>query len=367
MIYQQALRRELTFTTGAVFLVLVTIMMTTLVIRILGFAASGSVSPQDVVVLISLAIASYLAVILTVSLFIAILLVLIRWHRDSEMVVWFSSGLSLKDLYPPILRFAFPFFIAIALLALFVWPWTNYKSTELSQRFKGRDEISMILPGQFIESVKSNRVFFIENIDEKSDEIKNVFVTDISDNKLSVAMAEKGRIQYLEDGTKQVQVENGRRYEGQPSQGNFRILDFDVYKVDVERKNPQPITPSAKELSTKELLIERTPGQLGELLWRLGLPLMAFGLVMIAIPLAYVNPRRGNYSAMLMAVFIYLIYSNFLNISQSMVSSSKYSFFVAIWPVHLVACMAAWILLRHRANYAISWWRRQLNFGKSRS
>jgi lipopolysaccharide export system permease protein len=366
MIYQQALRRELAYTTGAVFLVLVTIMMTTLVIRILGFAASGSVSPKDVVVLISLAIFGYLAIILTVSLFISVLLVLIRWHRDSEMVVWFASGLSLQAIYRPVLRFALPLVLIIAVLALFVWPWTNLKSSELSQRFKGRDEISMILPGQFIESVKSNRVFFIENIDETDSTIQNVFVTDIKGDKLSVAMAEKGHIQNLADGTKQVKVENGRRYEGQPSQGDFRILEFDTYTVDVERKAPAPITPSSKELSTKELITNSNPHHLGELLWRLGLPLMALGLTLIAVPLAYVNPRRGNYSAMLIAVFIYLIYSNFLNISQTLVSSGKQSFEFSLWPVHLGAAAVAWILLRHRSNYSLPWWKRQLNFWSSK-
>ena len=94
---------------------------------------------------------------------------------------------------------------------------------------------------------------------------------------------------------------------------------------------------------------------------------MALGLTLIAIPLAYVNPRRGNYSAMLMAVFIYLIYSNFLNISQTLVSSGKQGFEFAIWPVHLGAAVAAWILLRHRSNYALPWWKRQLRFWGSKS
>jgi lipopolysaccharide export system permease protein len=283
------------------------------------------------------------------------------------MVVWFASGLSLQAIYRPVLRFALPLILIIGFLALFVWPWTNLKSSELSQRFKGRDEISMILPGQFVESAKSNRVFFIENIDEKDSSIQNVFVTDIKGEKLSVAMAEKGRIQNLADGTKQVRVENGRRYEGQPSQGDFRILEFDTYTVDVERKAPKPITPSSKELSTKDLILDPNPHHLGELLWRLGLPLMALGLTLIAVPLAYVNPRRGNYSAMLMAVFIYLIYSNFLNISQTMVSSGKQGFEFAIWPVHLGAAVAAWLLLRHRSNYALPWWKRQLHFWGSKS
>ena len=50
---------------------------------------------------------------------------------------------------------------------------------------------------------------------------------------------------------------------------------------------------------------------------------MALGLVLIAIPLAYVNPRLGNYTAMFYAVLIYLIYSNLLNLTQNFVAQGK--------------------------------------------
>ena len=123
MIFKSALRRELSFTTGGVFLVLVTIMVTTLVIRILGYAANGTVNPEDAIVLIALATLGYLAVLLTVSLFVATLIVLVRWYKDSEMIVWFASGLSISNLIRPILQFATPLIIVIALLALFGLLW----------------------------------------------------------------------------------------------------------------------------------------------------------------------------------------------------------------------------------------------------
>ena len=125
MIFEKALRRELSLTTGGVFLVLVTIMITTLVIRILGFAANGSVNPEDALVLIALATLAYMAVLLTVSLFIAVLIVLVRWYKDSEMIVWFASGLSITNLIGPIFKFAWPLIVVIGILALIVWPWAN--------------------------------------------------------------------------------------------------------------------------------------------------------------------------------------------------------------------------------------------------
>jgi len=363
MIFERSLRKELSYTTGAVFLVLMTIMMTTLVIRILGFAASGSINPKDVVILIMLAVIGYIAVILSVSLFVATMMVLIRWHKDSEMVVWYASGLNLKRLYGPVLRFAIPWIIVIAVMALFVWPWSNAKTSEISQKFKGRDVTSMLIPVQFFESVNTSRVFFIENIDPVTNKIHNIFVADHKNARLTIAMAETGKINFLDNGIKQIQIENGKRYEGQPNKGDFKILEFDGYTVDIEKKTPTPPSYSPKESPSLALLEDPNPVAMGEILWRIGLPLMALGLVLVAVPLAYVNPRRGNYINLIYAVFTYLIYSNLLNISQTLVSDGKQSFMTAFWPIHVFAIFIAFILVRNRMNPAISWWKRQIPGG----
>ncbi len=360
MIFDQALRRELSFTTGGVFLVLVTIVITTLVIRILGFAANGAVNPEDALVLIALATISYLAVLLTVSLFIAVLIVLVRWYKDSEMIVWFASGLSIVSLIGPILRFATPLIVIIALLAVFAWPWANRETTLISQRFQQRDDVSMVTAGQFRESAKAARVFFIEELDVDNREIKNIFIADSRNQRLSIAVAETGFIENSPTGEKNVILRNGRRYDGLPTQPDFRILEFDEYETKI--RNKEFVDPPARdrERNIQELLKERSPSNLAELLWRLGLPLMALGLVFIAIPLAYVNPRLGNYTAMFYAILIYLIYSNLLNLAQSSVAQSRLDFLVAIWPIHAIALLIAFFLIRNRINPSLKWWQRQL-------
>lgn len=364
MIFEQALRRELSMTTGAVFLVLVTIMITTLVIRILGFAASGSVNPEDAIVLIALATLGYFAVLLTVSLFIAVLIVLVRWYKDSEMIVWFASGLSITNLIGPILRFAIPLILIIALLAAFVWPWANRESSVISQRFQQRDDVSMVAAGQFKESAKAERVFFIEDLDVNKGKVKNIFVADTRNQKLSVAVAATGYIENAPNGDKSVVLLKGRRYEGQPTQANFRILEFDEYETKILSKEVIKPPPRDREKNVIELIQESDPdirrANFGELLWRIGLPIMALGLVLIAIPLAYVNPRLGNYTAMFYAVLIYLMYSNLLNLSQNYVSQGRVDFFIGLWPIHVIAFGLAFVLIRNRINPSVKWWQRQL-------
>ena len=108
MIFERSLQRELAYTAGAVFMVLLTIMLTTMMIRIVGFAASGQIYPRDVLVLIGLTVIGYMAVMLIVTLFVSILFVLTRWYKDSEMVVWHASGVSLMRLIKPIGVFSTP-------------------------------------------------------------------------------------------------------------------------------------------------------------------------------------------------------------------------------------------------------------------
>ena len=373
MIFKRALRRELSFTTGGVFLVLVTIMITSLVIRILGYAANGSVNPEDALVLIALATLGYLAVLLTVSLFVATLIVLVRWYKDSEMIVWFASGISVTNLIRPILQFAIPLIVIIALLALFVWPWANRESTLISQRFQQRDDVSMVTAGQFKESAKAERVFFIEELDVDKSEVKNIFVADNKNGRLSIAVASTGFIENGEQGEKSIVLNNGRRYEGNPTEPNFRILEFKEYTTKIRSKDAMAPTPRDREKTITELLNDPNPSAVNqnraELLWRIGLPLMALGLVLIAIPLAYVNPRLGSYTAMFYAVLIYLIYSNLLNLTQNFVAQGKVNVFVGVWPIHLLALLIAAILIRNRINPSIKWWRRQLpsGFGKNKS
>ena len=97
MIFRRSLVRELTATTIGLFVVLLAILFTQSVIRILARAAGGSIAADGVLALIGFNAMFYLNLLLSVALFLTVLLTLSRWYRDSEMVVWFTSGQSLAN------------------------------------------------------------------------------------------------------------------------------------------------------------------------------------------------------------------------------------------------------------------------------
>ncbi len=354
MIFKRALRQELNFTTGVVFMVLVTLVLTNLMIRVLGNAASGSANPKDALVLIGLGMINYLPILLTASVFVAILMVLTRWYKDSEMVIWQSAGISLLKILRPILNFTAPIAVAIAVLSIFASPWASEKSATIKQRFQQRDDISMLAPGQFRESSGNNRVFFIESMNPETDVIKNVFVTDFGKERQLVAVAKEGFIQNTAAGEKQLILATGRRYEGTPGNTDFRITEFDKYTVKLEDKVVDPIINGPRTLPVWVLIQDLNKAHLGEILWRVGLPLMAFVFAIIAIPLSYMDPRRGRYTALIMAVLLYFTYSNLLKLMQAWVSTGKLSFSIGWWLLHVVIALIGLTLIIYRQNRSIT-------------
>ena len=75
--------------------------LSVLLVRLLGEAAGGNIGADVVLVLAALSTITALPTILAVSVFIAVLTTVTRNYRESEMVVWFASGLSLADCSSP--------------------------------------------------------------------------------------------------------------------------------------------------------------------------------------------------------------------------------------------------------------------------
>ncbi|PMS14802.1 LPS export ABC transporter permease LptF [Trinickia dabaoshanensis] len=358
MIFERSLQRELAYTAGAVFMVLLTIFLTTMMIRIVGYAASGEVDPKDVVVLIGLTVIGYIAVMLVVTMFVSILFVLTRWYRDSEMVVWLASGVSLTQFIKPIAKFAGPMILLVAFFAYVGWPWSNAQSKLIRARFQQRDEVSMLAPGQFRESPASHRVFFIEKMTPDQAHVQNVFVTSTENGKVSVVVSQNGHTETMKDGSRFVVLENGRRYDGEPGKPDFRIMEFKHYGVKITHQ-PVVTTPSTTSLSTPALLRHPSRDNLAEFAWRTGLPLMAINLMLLGIPLAYQNPRRGRAINLVMAVLIFLTYSNLLNVVQSWLEQGRMSFVVALVGLHIVAALVVvtvfWLRVRNRPLIPRAW------------
>ncbi|MQY51692.1 LPS export ABC transporter permease LptF [Rhodocyclus tenuis] len=359
MIFHRAVRRELTHAAAGVFVALFAIMATTQLIRLLTEAAAGKVAPEAVAALLGFAALNYLPILLSLSMFIAILLTLSRSYRDSEMVVWFSSGLSLTAWVRPVMTFALPLVLAIALLSFLLSPWALSQSSEFREKLSTRNDAAQVSPGAFQEASSTERVVFVEAVADDASYVKNVFVSSVQNGRLGVTMAATGHPETADNGDRFLVLDKGRRYEVEPGLPDFRILEFARYAVRIETKEAQGIQRTPRDLPTSELWRENLPDYQAELLWRIGIPLSAVVLALLAIPLSFVNPRAGRSANMLLALFIYMIYSNLLSVSQAWVAQGKVSFAVGTLLVHVLMLALLPILFYRRiAVSSFLAWRR---------
>lgn len=353
MIFQRALRRELMSAAGAVFTTLFSITITVMLIRILGQAAGGRVASGDVVALIGFASLNYLPIILILTGFISVLLVVSRSYQDSEMVVWFASGLSLTKWIRPVLAFGWPLVLLTALLSFLLTPWANGQSALYKERFNKRADVAKVAPGKFQESSSADRIFFVEGVSGDATKVKNVFVSSTHNNRSSVVVAREGTVATDSAGDKFLIMSQGRRYEGTPSQADYRMMEFERYGVLVASQSQALLNhQTAQSLPTLDLLADRNKFNMSQLLWRAALPLMSLLLMLLAIPLGFVNPRSGRSINLVIALLLFITYSNLLSFFQATVAQGRFSFALAWWPVHLMTATAIVLLF---------WWRLKVN------
>ena len=333
---------------GGTLVVILTIVLTMMLIRTLGMAAGGTVAPQDVVLLLGYTALGHLPTMLALSLFIAVVTALGRMYRDSEMAIWFASGIPITRFVRPVLRMGWPVLLVVALLVLFVWPWGNQQSTDLRDRYQQRSDLSRVSPGVFQTSRDGKRVFFIERDSPDAANARNVFILSNNGTREAVTSARGGHLENVDD-ERWLVLERGQRNEADSANGEKMLSSFDSYRVLAgERALRRAEERPPKAMRTIDLLRQPTLRNQGELVWRIGLLCGAANLLLLAIGLAATNPRRASNWNLLLALLAFVVYYNFINLSQAWVGSGRFGLGTALVGLHGGAFVLAMALL---------WWR----------
>lgn len=350
MLFDSSLRKDLARNFVATVVVILTIVMTIMLIRTLGQASRGSVNPSEVLLIMGFNMISQLTTVLTLSLFISVIATLSRMYGDSEMVIWLSSGRSVLGFVPVLLRFAWPILLAIHLLALFAWPWSNQQIQDLQDRYDKRNDVERVAPGRFQESAGGNRVFFIDKDSPDQNTGTNVFISTADGGVETTTTAHRGRIEWR-GSDRLLVLEQGEQWTRQDTSDQTRWTRFAQYDLLIgDSRGRDHSNMASRQIPTLALLAQPTPIHLGELSWRLGLGLCALNFTLLALPLSAVNPRRGRSYQFALALLVFVVYYNLVNIGQNWISTGRWGFAAWMLGLHGLACALTltWLWVRHR-------------------
>ncbi len=366
MIFRRALLRELTSNAIYVFVVLVAIFIVQILVKLIGAASAGSLPTDALVPMVGFRIITLLAPLIVISAFVAILLTLSRSWRDSETAIWMSSGQSLMSWIRPVLTFAAPLMVIALVLSTILAPWAERRSIEYRRILEARDELSVLAPGLFQEMRKTRQVYFVEGVNLINGKIKNVFVFTDDPNGQSLIRAEQGFLYQDADGDRYVILENGnrvKRVSAKSGPSEYELASFERYGVRMTSNeiSDDPLEERAK--STMTLIDEAKPSGLGQVFFRLSVPISGIALALLAIPLAYVNPRLGRSINLIIAILLLMISLNVMNIMQAQIDKQSISLIAALVVFHASLACVVVVVFYHRYRGAVFGSRRSKSRG----
>lgn len=332
--FERALTREMASGASVAFAALAAIFAVVLLVRTLGKAAMGDIGGEAVLPLLGFSLMRFLPVLLSLSLFVGVFISLSRLWRDSEAVIWMNGGVGPLRWTSPVFRFTLPVVLIIALVSLEGIPWSARKQAEYEQILAARDQVSTLAPGVFSEDRRGQRVVFVESLSDDGQHVGNVFVHSRERGRMGVTVAHGGHVKAMENGDAFLVLQQGKRYEGLPGEADFWMTTFDAYSVRIPAQAIAERGLVPRMLGVRQLLDNPVPDNMAEWVWRMGYPLSALLLCLLAVPLSYTNPRAGRSLNVVFAILIYVAYNNFVGLSQGWVERARLSATEGMLAVH---------------------------------
>ncbi len=344
MLLTRYLYRDIISTIAALLLVLIAIYLSHRLILFLAEAGSGGLPVEFIFKLLILKLLWALTILVPLTFFLALLLSLGRFYTDNEITAMYACGIGVPYLLQRSSVLAFFLAILVGTLSLFVSPWSKQQENIIYEEISRQAEISAVRAGRFQAFSGGRGVFYIEDINEDTQAMLNVFVALERDDKTILLASDKAFL--LDEGESQgryIVMFNGHRYDGKPGSAAFSKTAFKQHAVLITSP------PSYKKVHYKAIdswdLWQANESQTrAELQMRLSAPLMILLLAPLAVLMSHTKPRQGRYAKIFVAILIYFTYINCLEIAQKWVEQDSVSQWMGLWWVHAVLLLVIGIL-----------------------
>jgi lipopolysaccharide export system permease protein len=318
---------------------------------------------QELMPLVSFNMIRDVSLILSLSLFLAIILTISQLYKNSEAVVMNSLGLNDKYFIVFIQPLVLLSFVIIFFLTIYAVPWAKQQKSIMEEETKNASEFSFITEGEF-EVFKQGEIVFYASESKSLDttgeqNMEEIFIYAFDDRKPVIVLASEAR-KYIdsESGSVYLRLKDGIRYMGIPSNENINILNFDLYDLEIvsgEFQKSVAIYTKIEGKNTLDLIKEGGQYANAELQWRLSQPITVLILSVIGVFLGKTSPRGGKGVNLLIGVVIFMLYYNGLLVAKSSIELGQIDPIIGLWGVHLLMIILILLLYQFRqgkiANY----------------
>ncbi|MEE9552308.1 MAG: LPS export ABC transporter permease LptF [Gammaproteobacteria bacterium] len=337
MIIERYIHREILHRLIWIIGLLILIFASNKFVDYLADAAAGKIPSGFIFRMMWLKLLAAQTKLLPITLFLAVILTYSRLVRENELVILATAGIGKLTQLKIVSRFTFVFCIFVAVLVFYVSPWAESEIMQLKALAKKQSDITGIAAGKFKEFGKGNRVVYVERLSDDKRAMENVFLQIRQQDKLGVLTSDRAMFETDEgSGNRFIVFENGRRYVGEPGALDYQITEYDKYGVLIETGNIESVVAKLAAVPTVVLMASNLPMHRAELQWRISAVLACFLLALLAVLLNQFSLGQKPYVLLFIAILVYLIYSNLLGISRTLLKRDDISPYLGLWWVHLI-------------------------------
>ena len=366
-IFKQALRlintiiakylmRNLLVLLAAVFIVIGLIVFGNQLVLMIKESLSIGIPVADLLPLVGFNMIRDIPLILSLSLFLAIILSVSKLYKSSEAIVMNSLGLGDKHLMVFIQPITITIFVFILFLTTVAVPWSKQQRSMIMDRTENASEFSFIKQGEFQEFKDGEIVFYaskVKDSNQGSDQaMEEIFIYALAGGEPIITLAKQAQ-KYTDTTTSSVylRLKEGTRYHGFPGETNKKILNFDLYDLQIIDGEVQRSASNYSKVEgqrTLDLLGSNDLKATAELQWRLSQPLSVLILSILGILLGKASPRGGKNLGVLIGVVIFILYNNALLIAKSTLERGDSIPIVGLWWVHVLMLLFILIFYFYR-------------------
>ncbi|MBN9132919.1 MAG: LPS export ABC transporter permease LptF [Nitrosospira multiformis] len=313
--------------------------------RFLAGAVTDSLGLVPVLRLVFLKTLIALEVLVPIALYVAVIMGLGRLHRDQEIVVLRSAGVSEHRIIYAVLIVAIPVGLVSGFFSIFARPWAYEESYLLNAQAESELNTDRFRAGRFYGSEKKGRVIYIQAKDSSGKQMEEVFHYLNKPGSSEIILARKAYQPELVFGQRpQIHLLDGSIYRLSHTGKGDTVVQFEKLVYFTDSGNVTDYR--RKAASTAALMQSDRPRDTAELQWRLSRPLATILLALIAVPFSRASPRqtKGDKTYYL-AALVFAIYYILSGLAQTWVEQGTIGRVPGVWWLYAVMLLFAISLL----------------------
>jgi lipopolysaccharide export system permease protein len=317
--------------------------------ELVGDAAQGQLPGSSVLLLLVLRLPEAIMLVGPLSLLTGLLLSFGRLQEESETVILRCSGLSFRRMLLPVVALSLLWACGLLFISGWLAPQAVERTNVLMEEAARHAMVAGIRPGQFGRMDGGRITIYVGGVERDGERLRDVFIQHMEGEVAEVLSAREGRVWTSEDdGTRYLTLTDGYQVQHglPPAQGSVREMQF--ARNDLRLPMPEmTVSESEAGLTLPQLWHAQDADERREWHWRLAAPAAALLLGMLALPLSSRLPRQGRFGNIVIALVLYLFYSNAIHAGLIVMEQQGGMRGPGLLPVHgVLAALVAFMCWR---------------------